>query len=612
MRRSQRTRPLRAATVLAALALTAAACGRENRFPVKAGVVRLGASASSVKAGGVSRPLLAGGQGRTSLDFSTPVPTRLEVAAVATPAKEPAGPRHCRAEVATGASSPSLVLDVDVATEKEWTERSLSLPPAPAGATLTLSCDDEGTVAWAQPLLLPASAAAPLVVLLSLDTLRADHVTGFAEPAVATPALAAIGDEGLRFRAAASPYTWTYPSHFALFYSHLYGFSPATRPLSGLAETLGRAGYATAGFTGGGFVGAEYHFERGFDRYAEYDAAGVDGDEIAVLPSVLADTERWIDGHAATPSFVFLHTYAVHQVPPGERSQKDFGFLVPSQEVTAEKVETARRFYGDLVGKLDASLAPFFDHLRRRAAERPVLLVVLSDHGEAFFEHRNFRHGSSGSLVTLHDELVHVPVMFWAPGIVEPGRESAHPFSLLDVAPTMYAALGVTAPAGVEGRDFWPLVADEWGQVLAAYRSRWTEAVVSSKEEGMGAPAEWSTRTAGLKRIVRPSGIPGAATSEAYDLEADPAEKVDLAAGDRAGFAAAALDELWELLRRLGVAGEASPEGLPVCPSCALGLRHAFWSSVLPDGALAPRGKDAEPAVDPETRKRLQALGYLN
>jgi arylsulfatase A-like enzyme len=550
-------------------------------------------------------------QGRTSVAFFTTGPTLLEVAAVTTEAKEANGPVHCRAEVAIGDSSPPLILGVDVSREKRWTERSLSVPSAPAGATLTLSCD-ESTVVWAQPLLLPAAAPAPLVVLLSLDTLRADHVTGFAEPAIPTPALAAIGGEGLRFRAAASPYTWTYPSHFALFYSHLYGFSPARRPLIGLAEALGNAGYATAGFTGGGFVGAEYHFERGFDRYAEYDSASVDGNEIAVLPSVLADAERWIDGHAASPSFLFLHTYAVHQVPPGEREQKDYGFLVSGQGVTPEKAETARRFYGDLVGRLDAALTPFFDRLRRLAAERPVLLVVLSDHGEAFSEHHNFRHGSSGSLVTLHDELVHVPMMFWSPGIVKPGRESKHPFSLLDVAPTLYAALGVKAPAGVEGRDFWPLVADEWGQTLAGLQSDWSDAVVSYRDTGMDAPAAWSMRTAELKRIVSPSGFPGVVTNEVYDLAADPAEKVDLAAQDRVGSAATAMDELGKLLRRLGVAGEAAVDGFPVCPDCALERRRAYWASVLPDGALAPRGGDTEPELDPDTRKRLQALGYLN
>jgi arylsulfatase A-like enzyme len=153
---------------------------------------------------------------------------------------------------------------------------------------------------------------------MSLDTLRADHVSGFGAAPGATPALERIGREGMRFTESMAEGTWTIPSHFALLYGRLYGFPPARPPLRGLAQLLADDGWATAAFTGGGYVGAYFRFHLGFDRFAEYDASRDGGSDIRSLPEVLADAERWIAQFAAAPSAVFIHTYAVHELTPEE------------------------------------------------------------------------------------------------------------------------------------------------------------------------------------------------------------------------------------------------------------------------------------------------------
>jgi len=614
MIRVGRSGTIRPMAALVAACLAATACNRSAAFDARAATVRLGRSADHLRIGGVSRPILDQPRGRVSIEVPAMDGCTLELAAAPAPATgvAPAKPRHCRASFDARTSSSPLVREFDIDDEHRWSEIHVALPTSSQGATLTLECEDPASVVWAQPLLLPSVSAtsAPLIIVLSLDTLRADHVTGFGTPAIPTPSLAAIASEGIALTAAVSPYTWTEPAHFSLFYSRLYGFPPTTRPVAGLVSRLSDAGFATAGFTGGGFVGSDFHFHVGFDRYAEYTDPGKS--DIDSFPGVLADAGQWIEDHKAAPSFVFLHTYAVHELPPSELENHGAGLFPPTVKVSPQELETAREFYGQLVGRVDAALAPFFAKLRTIADERATLLVVLSDHGEAFREHGNFRHGSSGSNVTLHDEVIHVPMMFWAPGIIPAKRVSTYPFSLLDVAPTLLAAVGLSAPPSMVGRDFWPLLHGQWGRVLARHRSGWDTPVVSYKDAGLDAPAAWSTRTAALKRIVNRPRKPGPQDVEIYDLATDPGERINLAARAPADTLATVVSELKEPLSRVEAGAPATGEALPVCPHCKWESFAAFWETVLPPREVKSGDGSAEPTLDPETRKRLQALGYLN
>lgn len=615
-RRTQTARGGVRVGMLFAVCVLSAACNRPSALVPSNGVIRLGNSAAHLSLGSVSRPVLEGLDAERSLEIPSIGGGTLEVAAGVVPAKD--GSRsngRCRVSfTAKGPATPtmqSVVFELDVKPEDRWTETRVDLPAAPSGAILKMDCEHPDAVVWAQPLLFPDSAvpSAPLVIVLSLDTLRADHVTGFGNPATATPALASLASEGVPFTAATSPYTWTLPSHFALFYSRMYGFPPNVGPLPGLAGLLAERGFATAGFTGGGFVSASLHFDLGFDRYADYNASTYGRTEIDLLPEVLDDAGNWIAEHESSPSFVFLHTYAIHDPPPGQRVQFIANEAHPVAELTPEQVVVARDYYSQLAGRVDKILAPFFENLKVIAKSRPTMLVVLSDHGEAFREHGNLRHGLSGPNVTLHDELVHVPMIFWAPGIVGARQPVTFPFSLLDVAPTLLASAGVDVPPSMVGRNFWALLRGGPWQFVERYRSRWDDAVVSYKSSGWGVPGSWASRTASRKRIVRVRAAAEKANVETYDLGADPGERNNLAERDRYQFAVAAIDELRELLGRLVIHPTDPGGGLPVCPHCSFDDIEMFWELVLRHpGEAAGAGRP----IDPATQQRLRALGYVD
>lgn len=544
-------------------------------------------------------------------------PAVLEVAAAPLDENDTSPRTHrCSIQVRPPGGAPAREKHFEVSGHGHWSEVRIEIEAAAAGTEIALACDDPEAVVWAQPVLLPAAPPAPepLIVALCLDTLRADHVTGFAEPEVPTPQLERVFREGLPFTAAASPYTWTLPSHFSLFYSRMYGFPPRTEPVPGLVELLANAGFATAGFTGGGFVGAAFRFHYGFDRYGEYDASKVGRSDIDMFPEAIADAERWIDDHDSVPSFVFLHTYAVHELPKAEH-EKQLQRAVPlPTDLTAEEVAVARDFYAELVGRVDAQLAGFFDKLRALAERRPTMLVVLSDHGEGFREHKhNFRHGIGGPTVSLHDEVIHIPIIFWAPGIVAPSDPATYPFSLLDVAPTLLAGVGLPVPASMVGRDFWPLLAGGWNRHFARLRSGWDAPAVSYKNADWGLAGAWSSRTASRKNIVMEGLPPESSLVESYDLAGDPFEKTNLAAAKPLETAAEAISGLQDDLRRLEVEIPKEMRSLPACAHCSWAEISTFLDMVDPR-LRDTEGKDGKAArpVDDETRERLRALGYLN
>lgn len=596
--------------VAVALGLIVAAGLRRAPFSFEQGLLRLGQSSSRIVVGGVSRPVLDGDDARLVVEIPPGTSGTLALGAVASPGQQPDGDARCRVTLRPRDAASPIVLAVDLGSDRSWTDVQMPLPALPTGANLDLECDGAGSVDWAQPVVSPPdpSRAPPLVIVLSLDTLRADRVAGFAETPVPTPALAAIGSEGTVFTAAVSPYTWTLPGHFALFYSRFYGF-PASRAqaIGSLAGTFSKHGYATGGFTGGGFVGSPYHFDRGFDRYADYNASEFGVSELDVLPGLLEDAEEWIRSRSSAPTFVFLHTYAVHERPRSEREKNPGALLERPTMPGAEEVRVAREFYDELVARLDSVLAPFFDRLRILAARRPTLLVVLSDHGEAFGEHGTFRHGSSGPNVSLHDEVVHIPMIFWAPGVLPSGRALRNPFSLFDVAPTVLAAVDLPAPESMIGRDFWPLLRRDWSRFAGALQARWDAPVVSHRPAGLGAPAAWSTRTASRKRILEWTRKGAPVSLEIYDLDQDPGEKTNLIGQSWESEALEISVDLQDLLRRDGLVAAAPEEVLPVCPLCEWNQIQPFWETVL-----SAQGMDSGSGeLAPETRRRLQSLGYL-
>jgi hypothetical protein len=475
-----------------------------------------------------------------------------------------------------------------------WVYGDASFPSQKKGF-LKLECsgqDASSTFLWSQPLFVPeaAPAAAPLVVLMSLDTLRADHVSGFGAAPDGTPALGRVGRQGVRFTAASSQGTFTLSSHFALLYSRLYGFPPPGRELPvPLAYALAEEGFASIGVTGGGLVGSKFRFDSGFDHYAEH-LANDGSSDIRELPEILGESTAWIDRLSSVPTFLFVHSYAVHDKPQAEvrsaATWKKQGRTPPRRVL-----DEARRFYGERVREMDRSLAPFFSKLEEVAQSRPVLLIVTSDHGEAFGEHDSFRHGY-GEGVTLHQEVIHVPLIVWSPGFALAGRSVGLPAMLLDAGPSILDWLAIDVPESMLGSSLLP----SWSGVPQT-----GDPVVSVSHSA----GQWSARSGDRKLIVVMEGR-RARQTELFDLSLDPGETRNLAPGDPKGAAFMRLG-LASRLRELEVFDGEIAGPLPRCEYCGWRQSAEFWGQL--GDPQVPRGSDE---LDAATLEHLRALGYVD
>jgi arylsulfatase A-like enzyme len=315
----------------------------------------------------------------------------------------------------------------------------------------------------------PEERRAPNLILLSIDTLRADRLGSYGYARETSPHIDALAARGVRFERAISETSWTLPAHMTL----LTGRHPTSHGVTGpvdalpdefatLAELLGHRGYRTVALTGGGFVHGRFGFARGFETYAD------ERREFAQLLSTAQSRIASFDPD--DPWFLFLHTYAVHcPFDPPERFAAMFRTRPPGDRVAPELCggndfaplalgPGQLRFVSDQydagVRAADESLGAFLDFLDTRGLFENTIFVLVSDHGEELGE-----HGRIGHERTLHLESLHVPLIVVAPG-VEPGVVSAG-VGLVDVLPTLLELLDVAAPAGVQGRSLVPLLEGE-------------------------------------------------------------------------------------------------------------------------------------------------------
>lgn len=579
-------RALAALVLAAALLAGCAEAGREP--PAWFGIIRLGIASESTYVPGGTRPILDS----NSLPIANFPASRVLFGA----ARPAGGPAHCTLEMLedTEASMQLAKLELpgDSADPVSWTDFELQLPAVESGE-LRFGCigDDleEQPVKWSQPIAIPdalGSSPGPLIVVMSLDTLRADHTPGFGGDPKTSPNLDRIVRGGMRFTNAQAEGTWTLPSHFSLMTSRLLGLAGTPRHPVTLATALARAGYATISSTGGGWMSAKMGFAVGFDQHSDEFVKNQD------IGRMVGEGIGWLDRLGDAPTFLFLHTYAVHQAPPNfKRSFAGKQRRLPPEAALREDAG----FYRSLVREADVALAPLVARIEREALRRPVLFVLVSDHGQAFGEHDNYGHGPAGLMTTLHDEIVRIPIIVWAPGRVEPGTKSTWPISLVDVAPTLLSAAGVPVPEDMRGTNLWPL----WSGTGEAPAQ--AAGAVSHLE------CQWSYRSDRHKLIVR-IAPDGADRFQLYDLSADPNESENLASA-MPELVAQLSDALREELTALGVErgaysdGYAFPRGGRRFPN-----DPARCNEDLGTSEDAVHGQ--YPRFSKRLREQLEALGY--
>jgi len=445
---------------------------------------------------------------------------------------------------------------------------------------------------------LPAPPAdAPNVLVLMLDTQRADHLSLYGYGRLTSPRLDSFARQAVRYDNAHSSSSWTLPSHASLFTGE-----PLSRHRAGvmrrpfldgrfptLAERLRDAGWATGGFVSNTFwAGRHTGLARGFIHYEDYYGNLADalarttlGRRLAyeVLPrfglddmpgrkwgpELNRDLLRWVDGLGGKPFFAFVNYFEVHsplkppapfagrfRTGPGQdgRGEIELGAIGASVELPPpERLAELVDLYDESILALDDALGELFAQLAGRGLLERTVIIITSDHGESWGEHGMIYHGHS-----LYWDQTHVPLVVRWPGARHGGTVVRSPVGIDQVPATVAGALGL-AGAGFPGVPL-PLADDSAAQVRTELARR------------SAVPSNWPASRGSVAALVEgpwhyveeESG-----GAELFDITADPGEQLNLASDSaHAGLAARLRGELQRALRGSGLSwshaeGEAAP-----------------------------------------------------
>lgn len=303
----------------------------------------------------------------------------------------------------------------------------------------------------------PAGARTP-VILISVDTLRADHLSCYGYKALRTPHIDSLAQGGTIFSEISSQVPITLPSHVSMFtssYPFMTGIEENGEILPPgavtLASVLKGRGYHTAAFIGGYFLERRFGLDQGFDVYdSPFDSRplGRAVDLKRSAAEVTASARMWLEAHSTQPFFVFVHLFDLHMPydPP-----KRFESLAPKSEYDAE------------LAYVDDALGKFFRFLSEKKIYQRSLVVLLADHGESLGEHGERTHGYFVYQSTLHVPLIiHWPAKRPGPTAGRSAGMLAQPSypervdwaaGLIDVAPTVLQELGIPAPVSFAGHS---------------------------------------------------------------------------------------------------------------------------------------------------------------
>ena len=412
----------------------------------------------------------------------------------------------------------------------------------------------------------PASSPQrPNVLLVTIDTLRADHVGCYGAADAETPTLDALAAQGTRFESALAPTPLTLPSHTSILtglepprhgvrHNGLYRLADGVETL---AERLRGAGYATGAVIGAAVLSRRYGLARGFDSYDDAldgSRAAQSGFHERTAEQVTELARAWLDP-PHEPFFLWLHYYDPHLAyrPPSPYAER----------------HSASPYDGE-IAYVDHELGRVIDALRSRDLLERTLVVVSADHGESLGE-----HGERDHSYTLYDSALRVPLIWRGPGI-DGGRSVPGVVRSVDIAPTLLARLGLRELPGADGRPLPGLFGPADGR---EDRLAYGETLATQLDYGWSPLFSMRSADHLFVRAPRP---------ELYELSRDSGQTRNLLAEDspRAAAIAAALGgEIDRLLER-----EIEGESMQLEPRELARLRALGYA--LPDTPVEPTGLD--------------------
>ena len=442
---------------------------------------------------------------------------------------------------------------------------------------------------WASPALCATRERRPSdldLLLVSIDTLRADHLPSYGYARETAPFVAELASRGTLFERAFAAAPSTSPSHMTMFTSQepsVHGLlgnevlSVLPRGLPTLAEALRAQGFATGAVTEGGAMAANFGFERGFDSFRE-NPVPVPRRPGVQAPVTFGEARAWLRAQHDRQSFLFVHTYEVHGPYAAPQAYERLFRGGPPDLAGDPRLRPHQRpvHYDREIRFADDELRRFLASLDAEGRLARTLVVVTSDHGEEFLEHGYIGHGA-----TLPDEVLHVPLLFLGPG-VPAVRRVATPVGHLDLLPTLLDLLDAPPLAGARGTSYAALVRGgaepPESSARPLFAETWFRAGFGARGPQPVEPPSYSVRL-GSRKLVRVRD--GAGFRDAYyDLARDPGERIDL---------------------------------LPADPAAAADLRALLDAHLerLAELRGAVRGGAGERPLDPEREDALRALGYL-
>lgn len=402
-------------------------------------------------------------------------------------------------------------------------------------------------------------ASGPNIILIAIDTLRADYLPLFSDKAVAkTPHLDALGEDSVTFQNAFSQASWTKPS-FGTIMTGMYPEGHGATAKMGqnsflpdgvetLAEVLHDGGYYTCGFANNPNVFSIFGFDQGYVEYTDmapslYFGASNSAAELTVYQIlrrvhgrifrklVITDfyqpaeivTQKaldWVDEKnppEGAPFFLFLHYMDPHD-PFMDADEEGVGYARRDmKKPPAELLDPMKKAYNDEIEHLDTHLGALIKGLKDRGLYDDSVIMLTSDHGEEFLEHEGWWHGN-----TLYDEQIKIPLLVKLPGGASGGERVNGLARNIDIATTLIELAGLSAPVAMRGialatRESGPVNPDTaYSYAEIDFEGNVVQAVRTMEEKLIHANVD---NTRGLEPI------------ELYDMVADPNEQTNLAGG---------------------------------------------------------------------------------